>query len=72
MQRPWITVYDEHTEDSGYEHVNPNVAVNSHIAGEEDGLFMVLVTDVNGGIHTYDFPDVKSAQRFIKRLGGIE
>lgn len=72
MERPWVQVYDEYNDDSGYEHVNPNVLVNAHISsGDDEELIMVLAIDINGNVHTYDFTTVKEAQRFINRLGGL-
>lgn len=69
--RKWVSVYEEHTEDSGFEHVNPNLIVNSYIEFDEDTANVILV-DLEENVRTYDFTDVKQAQRFIKRLGGLE
>ena len=72
MVRPWVQVYEQHTEDSGYEHVNPNVIVNCYISGaDDDEMINVIATDINGNDFTFNFQTVKEAQRFINRLGDI-
>jgi hypothetical protein len=74
---PWVQVYEEATDDSGYEYVNPNVIMSAAIVDSEmlnDGTELIIVEVVNmdNNCRQFPFTSVKEAQRFIKRLGGVD
>lgn len=69
--RDWVQVYELATDESGFEHVNPNLIMAAHIEqSEEDGV-VVIVTNTENNQRIFEFYDVKEAQRFIKRLGNL-
>lgn len=70
-EREWIPVYEEATDDSGFEHINPNIVFTAGIESIEDGIINVAVTNVSNNVRIFEFVDVKEAQRFIKRLGTV-
>lgn len=69
--RPWVQVYETATDDSGFEHVNPNVVMSVGIESIEDDIINVVVTNIDNNTRVYEFVEVKEAQRFIKRLGQL-
>ena len=74
-QRPWVPVYEMHSEDSGYEHINPNVVLAVNIESvEQNDLFdtiIVAVTAIGGDIRYIEFSNIKEAHRFINRMSEI-
>ena len=66
----FVQVYEEATDDSGFEHVNPNVIMSAHIEYADEGV-VVIVTNLENNERLFEFPTAKEAQRFIKRLGNL-
>jgi len=70
----FIRLYEEFSDSSAFEHINPNVVFRVFIASEDpEGQPVVTVVPITGEDFAIDipFPDYKAAHRFIKRLGGI-
>lgn len=70
MQDRWTRVYEEYSDDSGFEHVNPSVIMSAHIEEDSDGISVIL-TNIHNNQRVFAFDSAKAAQRFIKRLGHI-
>lgn len=72
QQREWVQVYEGATDESGFEHVNPNIVFSAGIESIEDELVNVAVTNTDNNVRIFQFTDVKEAQRFIRRLSIVE
>lgn len=71
--REFVRIYDDFTDTSAFEHINPNVVKRLYIDAEEDGKVWVTVHYwLEAPVESIPFADYKEAQRFIKRIGGIK
>lgn len=70
--RNFIRVYEEFTDSSAFEHINPNNVNRIYIDSEtEKGKPLVTVEFTNAKVVDIPFEDYKEAHRFIKRVGDI-
>lgn len=71
MQK-FIRLYEEFSDSSAFEHINPNIVKRVHVDSEEDGQVWVAIHYwLESEVEYIPFEDHKAAQRFIKRLGGL-
>lgn len=71
QQREFVEVYTDHTDDSGFEYVNPNVVMSIGITDADDETVQVTVVNTDNNERVFEFLDVKEAQRFIRRVGSV-
>lgn len=71
--RRFVRIYEEFTDSSGFEHINPNLVKRVYVDSEEEGKVWVAVHYwlESEEAEYIPFDDHKAAQRFIKRLGDI-
>lgn len=73
--RSFVRVYEEYSDNSAFEHINPNIVRRVFIdSTDEDGTVHVAIVygDKTDTVESYPFEDTKEAQRFIKRIGGVK
>lgn len=67
----FVRLYEEYSDSSSFEHINPDNVFRVFIDKEEDGKPVVTIISITNQVIDAPFPDYKEAHRFIKRLGGV-